>query len=145
MLEDTLKAVKEAEAKSEQTIKDAEVQAAKILEEAKAKAQKMKEETLSKVKSMNQEMESLRICSSLQISISVHLSLCNGSLRVQRGGAHGRQEGRGKAQQTGQNHPCAAAAQRQLPVPHGGRQEEGIRQHLNGRVHANQGGSTAGD
>lgn len=57
MLEDTLKSVKEAEAKAEETLREAESKAASVLEEAKAKAQAMKEETQQKVKLEAQELQ----------------------------------------------------------------------------------------
>jgi vacuolar-type H+-ATPase subunit H len=56
VLEDTLKAVKEAEAKADEIVRDADAQAASILNDAKAKAQAMTEETRQKVKSRNQEV-----------------------------------------------------------------------------------------
>lgn len=56
MLEETLKSVKDAEAKAEEVIKDADAKAASILEEAKAKAQAMKEDTAKSIRSASQKM-----------------------------------------------------------------------------------------
>ena len=48
MLEETLKSVKDAEAKAEEMIKDADAKAASILEEAKVKASALKEQQLKR-------------------------------------------------------------------------------------------------
>lgn len=57
MLEDTLKSVKEAEAKAEETVRAADSQAASILEEARAKAKAMKEETQQNIRLRAQELQ----------------------------------------------------------------------------------------
>jgi vacuolar-type H+-ATPase subunit H len=56
VLEDTLKAVKEAEAKADDIVKEAEAKAASILNDAKAEAQALKDDTRQKVRSKNQEV-----------------------------------------------------------------------------------------
>ena len=55
MLEETLKSVRDAEAKAEEILKEADAKAASVLEDAKVKAQAMKEDTASKVRSLSQK------------------------------------------------------------------------------------------
>ncbi len=55
MLEETLKSVKDAEAKAEEMIKDADAKAASILEEAKVKASALKEDTVKNLRSLSEK------------------------------------------------------------------------------------------
>ncbi len=55
MLEDSLKKIKESEARAEEIIQEAEARAAEIVEDAKAKARGMKEDTLQKIKTRSRE------------------------------------------------------------------------------------------
>ncbi|MCD8195752.1 MAG: hypothetical protein LUE24_01040 [Lachnospiraceae bacterium] len=54
-MEDSLKKIKESEARAEEMMQDAETRAAEIVEDAKVKARGMKEDTLQKIKTRSRE------------------------------------------------------------------------------------------